>query len=125
MSQNILIIVGACISLLWGAAHLFSTKSVVKGFGDITPENRHIITMEWISEGLSLIFIGALPLFVLFFSPAGEFSRTIVFRACSAMLFVMAALTAATGSRTSIIPIKICPIIKSIAAGLILYGSFS
>ena len=40
--------VGAGLTALWGIAHLVPTKSVVDGFGDISEDNRHIITMEWI-----------------------------------------------------------------------------
>ena len=45
---------------LWGIAHLFATRAVVKGFGEISKDNKKIITMEWIVEGVSLIFIGTL-----------------------------------------------------------------
>ena len=56
MTGHILIIIGAAITIVWGVAHLFPTKSVVKGFGDITADNKNIIAMEWIVEGVSLIF---------------------------------------------------------------------
>ena len=39
------------------------------------------------------------------------------------MLIAMAVLTALTGARTSVIPIKVCPIIKAVAAVLFLVGS--
>ena len=58
MAGQILLYVGAAITIIWGVAHLFPTKSVVKGFGDISTDNKHIITMAWIVEGVALIFIG-------------------------------------------------------------------
>jgi len=51
MTNQILLYTGAAMTLIWGVSHLFPTKSVVKGFGDITIDNKRIITMEWITEG--------------------------------------------------------------------------
>jgi len=106
------------IIVLWGIGHVIPTRSVVTGFGDITLDNRRIITMEWIAEGLTLCFLGVLGAFVVLGGgltyPVG---RTVI-RVVAAMLFVMAGLTAATGSRTSIRPIKACPVVKSVVAVL-------
>lgn len=59
MIGQILAYIGAAFVAFWGISHLFPTKNVVAGFGEISEDNRHIITMEWITEGLALIFIGA------------------------------------------------------------------
>ena len=58
MSNLILLFIGAIAVTFWGVAHLLFTKGVVTDFGDISKENKLIITMEWIMEGLLLIFIG-------------------------------------------------------------------
>ena len=58
MVNIVLLYVGAGLTAIWGIAHLFPTSSVVKGFGEISADNKNIITMEWIVEGVSLIFIG-------------------------------------------------------------------
>jgi hypothetical protein len=47
----------------------------------------------------------------------------IVYRASAGMLIVMAIWTALTGARTPIIPIKICPFVKTIVAILFILGS--
>jgi hypothetical protein len=60
MADLVLLYVGGAIPFLWGTAHLFPTKSVVRGFGEISADNKNIITMEWIIEGIALIFIGTL-----------------------------------------------------------------
>jgi hypothetical protein len=52
MLDHIFLYLGAAITAIWGIAHLFPTKSVVHGFGDISPDNQRIITMERIVEGL-------------------------------------------------------------------------
>jgi hypothetical protein len=56
--RRILILLGGLLTIIWGVAHLFPTKSVVGGFGSLSIDNKHIITMEWITEGITLIFIG-------------------------------------------------------------------
>ena len=58
MLKPILLYAGAALTTLWGIAHLFPTKSVVKGFGRLSADNKNILTMEWITEGIFLIFIG-------------------------------------------------------------------
>jgi hypothetical protein len=59
MSDLWLYLAGAVLGV-WGVAHLFPTRNVVNGFGAITQDNRRVITMEWINEGATLIFIGVL-----------------------------------------------------------------
>ena len=60
VKSQILIYIGAALPFLWGVSHLFPTKSIIRGFGDISSDNRKIIAMEWIIEGVALIFIGFL-----------------------------------------------------------------
>jgi hypothetical protein len=121
--NEILIYVGAGVITLWGIAHIAPTRSVVGGFEPTSQDNRRIITMEWIAEGLTLCFIGLLVLFVTALEGAESGVSLIVFRASAAMLFVMAGLTALTGARTSVLPIKICPFVKILVAVLFIVGS--
>ncbi len=46
MIKEILLYIAGALTFSWGVAHLFPTKSVVKGFGDISEDNRKIILME-------------------------------------------------------------------------------
>jgi hypothetical protein len=66
MNGAILLYLGSFLVFGWGVAHLFPTGNVVRGFGDISPDNRRIITMEWIIEGVALVFIGVLVAFVTY-----------------------------------------------------------
>jgi len=66
---------GAVVPALWGFAHLFPTKSVINGFGEITTDNKRIITMEWLVEGVSLIFIGLVTAAATFIDPTNEVSH--------------------------------------------------
>lgn len=77
MQNHMLLYIGSVLTIIWGIAHLFPTKSVVQGFGDISIDNRHIITMEWITEGVALIFIGALVGVVTIVDPNHEVSTAV------------------------------------------------
>ena len=55
---------GAAIVVVWGIAHIVPTKAVVRNFGPISQDNRRTVTMEWVAEGLALIFIGLIILIV-------------------------------------------------------------
>ena len=123
MISDILLYVGSVAIVLWGIAHIVPTRSVVGGFGPISEDNRRIITMEWVAEGLTLCFVGALVLLVTLFGNSQETSAVIVYRLSALMLVAMAAWTGVTGARTAIVPIKICPLVKTVVAVLFFLGS--
>jgi hypothetical protein len=121
MIDLVLLYLGAALSALWGIAHLFPTVSVVKGFGAISADNQHIITMEWIVEGVSLIFIGTLAASVTFIDPIGTISKA-VFLLSAIGLFVLASVSLFTGFKVNFLPFKLCPFIFTTSALLILIG---
>jgi hypothetical protein len=118
-----LVYVASIVITLWGIAHIIPTRNVVAGFGTLSADNRRIITMEWVAEGLALSFIGLLALFVTLSEGIDSSGAVFVYRACAIMLVVMAGWTAMTGAKTSILPIKLCPFVKTGAAFLLLLGS--
>jgi hypothetical protein len=111
------------IIIVWGVAHIIPTQAVLAGFGSLSQANKRILTMEWVAEGLALCFIGVLTLLVTFQVGSANSIATLVYRASAGMLVVMAIWTAVTGARTSIVPIKICPWVKTAAAVLLLLGT--
>jgi hypothetical protein len=123
MINEVLLYIGSIVSILWGIAHLAPTKSIVKGFGEISADNRRILTMEWLAEGFTLIFIGLLVLFITALYDYSNAVSILVYRVSAGMLVLMAVLTALTGARTKIIPIKICPFVKLSVAILFILGS--
>jgi len=123
MTGQILIIIGAAITIIWGVAHLFPTKSVVKGFGDISTDNKNIIAMEWIVEGVSLIFIGVVVLGVSFIDAVSE-TAAFVFSASAVILIVLAIVSLFTGFKVNFLPFKLCPVLFTTSAILILAGHF-
>lgn len=118
--NEILLYIGGILPVFWGVTHLFPTRSVVSGFGEISKDNRRIIAMEWINEGFTLIFIGAL----VILNTIMGFHLSLVYWLSATMLFSMALLSLATGAQTSQLPFKLCPVIFSSAAILILLGAY-
>jgi hypothetical protein len=118
-----LIYPGALFLFFWGIAHLFPTRAVVEGFGDISLDNRRIIAMEWIIEGLSLIFIAAIVASVTFIDPTGAASKA-VYWLSFVMLNCLSLVSLFTGFKVSFLPFKLCPLIFTSASILIIVGSY-
>lgn len=123
MIDEIMLYTGSAVITLWGIAHMVPTKSIVMGFGAISTQNRRIITMEWVGEGLTLCFVGLLVLSITILTGPEILAAKIIYRAAALMLVVLAALSTATGARTSIVPMKICPFVKTGCAILFFLGS--
>ncbi len=116
MLNLVLLYVGSCVITLWGIAHLIPTMSIVRGFEVISVDNRFIIMMEWIVEGLALIFIGLLIFFMTLVVGNDNTGSRVVYRLCFGMLVTLSILSFFTGARTSIVPMKICPFVKLLVA---------
>ena len=116
---EVLLYVGGVLPVFWGTAHLFPTKSTVESYGAISTDNKRILAMEWINEGFTLIFVGAL----VTLNTLMGFHLQLIYMASAVMLIAMALLSVSTGARTSQLPFKLCPVIFSSAAILILLGS--
>ena len=122
MSETLAYIAAGVIAL-WGVAHAIPTRQVVAGFGDISIDNRLVITQEWIAEALTMWFLAALVVLVTAFGDAGSIVPW-VYRLVAIMLVAVGALTAATGGRTPVIWFKICPVLLSSTAVLLLVASW-
>jgi len=122
MLKHVFLYLGAFFTFAWGVAHLFPTRSVVKGFGVISQDNRHIITMEWIVEGVSLIFIGFLVAVVTIVDHSSTLART-VYWLCFVELNVLSIVSLFTGFKVNFLPFKLCPLIFTGSSVLILLGS--
>jgi hypothetical protein len=123
MATDILVYLGGALITAWGIAHIAPTRGVVAGFGAISQDNRQIILMEWAAEGLTLAFIGLLVMLVTAIHGSENSVSLTVYRISAVMLLVMAGWTLLTGARTSIVPIKVCPAVKTAVAVLFLVGS--
>ena len=107
-----MLFVGSAILVAWGVAHIaIPTKNIVKGFGPISTDNRRILLMEWLMEGVLLVFVGLLVTLVRAFAPEEEITPTMVYRGSALVLVVMAGISLGTGARTTIGPMRLCPAI--------------
>jgi len=123
MANQAFLYAGSVLLLFWGIAHLFPTKNVVEGFGDISLDSQRIITMEWIIEGVSLIFIGLLVASVTYIDYTSLVSKT-VYRISFLMLVALTIISIMTGFKINFVPYKLCPAIFITSAILIILGAY-
>jgi hypothetical protein len=119
---EVLLMIGAVLTALRGIAHLFPTTSVVAGFGEISTDNRLIITMEWIVDGVSLIFVGILVGAVTLIDRTAPIAGLVYFLSAG-MLVVLAVVSLFTGFKVSFLPFKLCPAIFGLSAVLFIVGA--
>jgi hypothetical protein len=94
---------------------------VVAGFGDISEDNKNIITMEWIIEGVAMIFIGILVTAVTIIDHSNPVS-TAVYWVTFGGLNTLSIVALLTGFKVTFLPFKLCPIILTSSSILILLG---
>ena len=121
--NGLLIYIGSILTGLWGIAHLFATRGIVKGFGDLTADNRRIITMEWIAEGMALISTATVVATVTATQPGGPASHA-VYTVAIVTLLAFAVVSLFTGFKVAFLPFKLCPFIFCASAALIFCGAW-
>ncbi len=124
MLSHILIYVGAFLIIFWGVAHLIPTKEVVQSFGSISADNKRILTMEWINEGVTLIFVGALVIGTNYLGSPQDLLTAWVNIISIFLLVTMAFISLLTGARINFLPYRLCPVIFLFSGALILVGMF-
>jgi hypothetical protein len=121
--NEVLLFVAAGLTGLWGVAHLFAITGVVAGFGDISVDNRRIITMEWIAEGVALISTAAFVAVAGAIDPQSKVA-TAVFGVAIATLVALAVVSLFTGFRVRFFAYRLCPLIFTLSAVLIALGAW-
>ncbi len=121
MSLSLLTYLGALNVCVWGIAHLFPTGKIVAGFGEISADNKRIITMEWIIEGAALIFIGVLVAGTTYTDGTSVLAK-VMYGISVVMLNTMSVISVFTGARISHIAFRLCPYIFTGSSILILIG---
>ena len=122
MINQVLLYLGSAVIAIWGIAHLFPTRSVVSGFGDISIDNKRIIAMEWIVEGVALVFIGSINAIVTAIDHTSSISLAIYFSSV-VILIVLAVVSFFTGFKIRFLPFRLCPMVFITSAVLIIVGS--
>ena len=121
--MHILVYIAAALMGAWGIAHVSATRGAVAWFGELTPDNRRIITMEWIVEGVALLSIGALVAAVTVAGSSGA-AASAAYAVAIATLLVLAAVSLFTGFRIAFLPFRLCPLIFAASALLIGLGAW-
>ena len=121
--NEVLLFVAAGLTGLWGVAHLFAAKGVIAGFGDISMDNRRIITMEWIVEGVALLSTAAFVAVAGAIDPTSRVASA-VFGVAIATLLVLAVVSLFTGFRVHFFAYRLCPLIFTLSAVLVALGAW-
>jgi hypothetical protein len=120
---DVLLYIAAALTGVWGIAHLFATRGVVTGFGELSADNRRIITMEWVVEGVALLSVGALVAAVTV-AGSGSAAASAAYAVAVATLLVLAVVSLFTGFRIAFLPFRLCPLIFAASAVLISLGAW-
>jgi hypothetical protein len=110
----------ATLLALWGAAHLVNTPRVIPSLHPSTVDDRRVITMEWINEGLTLVFLAGIAITVTLLGDTNV-TRSVLWGTVI-MLNVMSAVSLATGFRVKFIAYRLCPVIFTGSSLLIVAG---
>jgi len=120
---DILLYVGSALTGLWGIAHLFATRGVVRGFGELTGDNRRILTLEWIVEGVALVSMATFVAAATAIDSQAAVSEA-VYAVAIATLVALALVSLFTGFRVRFLPFRLCPFIFGLSATLIALGAW-
>jgi hypothetical protein len=120
---TILAYTAATLVALWGVAHAIPTRQVLKGFEPITPDNRRVILQEWIAEAFTMWGLAAIVITATIVGGASANVTVWTYRAAAVLLVALAVLTSLTGARTPVIWFKICPVLLTTSALLLLAAS--
>jgi hypothetical protein len=107
---SVLLYIAAAILIVWGVAHIVPTSNVVAGFGPLSKDNRINITMEWVAEGLALVFVGLLVLLVTITAGPNDPVASLVMWAVAGFCIVVGAWMFIIGCHSSIALIRLCPL---------------
>jgi len=114
--------VAAALVALWGVAHVIPTRQVLAGFEPITADNRRVILQEWLAEAFTMWGVAAVVV-VATVMVEGHDVTIWIYRVAAGLLVALALLTGFTGARTPVIWFKICPVLLTVSAALLVAAS--
>ncbi len=121
MAEVLAYVAGAVLAA-WGVSHAAPTRQVIAGFEPTTVDNHRVILQEWIIEAVAMWGLAALVCAVTFIG--GDASVVDgVYRVVAGLLVAFAVVTALTGARTPVIWFKICPVLLTGTAALLVAAS--
>lgn len=124
MLSRVLLFFAAAAIALWGVMHIAKTGPVVAGFEPLADDNRYVLKMEWIVEGVALLFGAVLVAAATVTLGPGTPGAALIYAMTAAFLLTMAVVSLFTGARASPLPYKLCAPIFTSSALLIILGGF-
>ncbi len=123
--NEVLAYLAAGLVALWGLSHAIPTRQVVAGFEPITRDNRLVITQEWLAEAFTMWGLAAAIVVTTAVGGADSDATVWLYRVVAGLLVAIAALTALTGARTPVVWFKVCPVLLSSSAALLVAASLA
>ncbi len=119
---SVLAYIAAIAVGLWGVAHVAPTRQVLAGFAPITRDNRRVLLQEWLAEAITMWGIST-QIIVITAVGSGAPATVWLYRVTAGLLLALAVLTGLTGARTPVVWFKICPVLLTVSAALLLTAS--
>jgi hypothetical protein len=121
--NEVLAYVAAGMVGLWGVAHAVPTRQVLAGFDPITLDNRRVLLQEWLAEAVTMWGLAATVIAATVVGGAGSAVTIAVYRVVAGLLVALAVLTGLTGARTPVVWFKLCPVLLTASAALLVLAS--
>jgi hypothetical protein len=121
--NEVLAYVAARMVGLWGVAHAVPTRQVLAGFDPITLDNRRVLLQEWLAEAVTMWGLAATVIAATVVGGAGSAVTIAVYRVVAGLLVALAVLTGLTGARTPVVWFKLCPVLLTASAALLVLAS--
>ncbi|GAB2939277.1 hypothetical protein [Streptomyces heilongjiangensis] len=122
--EEVLAYVAADLVGLWGVSHAVPTRAVVAGFGEISADSRRVLVQEWLAEAVTMWSFAALVIVVTAVG-GGTSIAAAAYRVIAGALLALAVLTTLTGARTSVVWFKLCPVLLTGSAVLLLVAGLA
>jgi hypothetical protein len=104
-------------------AHAVPTRQVLAGFDPITLDNRRVLLQEWLAEAVTMWGLAATVIAATVVGGAGSAVTIAVYRVVAGLLVALAVLTGLTGARTLVVWFKLCPVLLTASAALLVLAS--
>ncbi len=121
---TVLVYIAAVAVAMWGVAHAVPTRQVLAGSEPIKADNSRFLLQERLAEALTMWGIAALLVVVTAVGESGANLSVCVYRAAAGLLAALTGLTALTGALTPVVWFKVCPLLLTGSAVLLLLASF-
>ena len=120
---TILVYLAAALVAVWGVAHAIPTRQVIAGFEPISADNRRVIRQEWLAEAFTMWGAAGILIATTIAGGVHADASLWAYRVAAGLLIALAGLTTLTGARTPVIWFKICPVLLTASAALLLVAS--